>query len=411
MIFLAFRHLLSRRQQTLFTLLGVALGTSVLIAFTSVMTGFQDFLIDQLVNNDAHVRIQVDDRPVDPTTLKQSLWSPDERIVWVNRPTSALVVNSIRNPLGWFEVLNEDSRVYAYAPQLSAQVLYAKGGIQQGGRLTGVKPEMQVKVTNILSYVTQGDFSALAHGGRRIVIGEGLAERLGLALGDNVMVGTGRGVSVPMKIAALVKTGVRTIDDGMGFSLLSDAQQIAGRPGQVTDIAIKLFDVAQAQEFAHQYAALSTERVASWDELNANILSVFGMQNLIRGFISAAIMLVASFGIYNILSILVNQKRKEIGILRSMGFTAADVQKLFLVQGTVLGSLGGLLGLVLGYLMGFLFSLIRVEGMVTASMVSFSPWIYVMGFAVAFGSALFSSFFPARAAARFRPIEIIRSGE
>jgi lipoprotein-releasing system permease protein len=122
-------------------------------------------------------------------------------------------------------------------------------------------------------------------------------------------------------------------------------------------------------------------------------------------------MLVASFGIYNILSILVNQKRKEIGILRSMGFTAADVQKLFLVQGTVLGSLGGLLGLVLGYLMGFLFSLIRVEGMVTASMVSFSPWIYVMGFAVAFGSALFSSFFPARAAARFRPIEIIRSGE
>jgi lipoprotein-releasing system permease protein len=126
-----------------------------------------------------------------------------------------------------------------------------------------------------------------------------------------------------------------------------------------------------------------------------------------------AILIVAGFGIYNVLSMTVTQKRKEIAILRSMGYEPKDVTRIFLLQGTILGIIGGIVGVIVGIIICKLLSLIEVSPARAIGsgkmMISFSPKIYLIGFTTAFSSSLFSSYIPARSAGKMEPMDIMRS--
>lgn len=299
----------------------------------------------------------------------------------------------------------------AFAPQLSASAIFTKSGITRGGVIRGVVPVPQMRVTNIEKYMLQGRFQDLSSGGNRILLGEGLLNKLGARVGDSVLVSEGRYEAKPFKIVGVFKLGVVNVDDTTAFANIRDVQQAIRRPSEVSDIAIRLTDVDYAQEFAAQYAALAQEKVLSWDQANASILSVFSIQDVIRSFITIAIMVVASFGIYNILNIVVNQKRKDIGILRSLGFDGADIVQLFLLQGIVLGSAGGLLGLLLGFLLSQYMGTLRIGGMMGSMVINYSPSIYLSGLMMAVGASVISSYLPARAAGKLRPIDIVRGGD
>lgn len=411
MLFLALRHLLSRPRQTILTLLGVSLGTAVFIAFSAIMTGLQDYMIDRLVNNDSHVRIQAEDRFLSSQDLKVALFKNPDDIIWFRPPVGHEVSRRILNPLGWFERLNLDPRVYAYSPQLTTAVLYFHTGITEGGSLYGIRPSTQVKVSTLESDIKVGSLHSLESAARRVIIGSELGAKLGATVGDTIFVSVGGKNPAPFQISGFIETGVRGVDEAIGYANINDVQQLSGRLSEISDIVIRLYDVSKAAEFASSYSQMSQEKVLSWDQANANILSVFTLQDTIRYFISAAIMIVASFGIYNILNILVNQKRKDIGILRSIGYDADDILHLFLVQGVILGVLGGLLGMLVGFVLSSLFSNIEVQGMSAQMGVSYSPQIYILGFSIASLSAIFSSALPARAASRLQPIDVVRSGE
>ncbi len=411
MYFLAFRHLISRKRQTILTLLGVALGTGAFVTFSAIMLGFQTFIIDQLVNNDAHVRIQAQDKLLTPNELSDLIFADSVLTKWLNTPNSRQGSTKILYPLGWFERLKSDPRVFAYAPQLTTQVIFSRGGTTQGGRLTGVLALQQLKVTNVEKYMVSGKFQSLSSAGQRIVVGEGLMQKIGAQMGDTVMVSTGLGQPTPFKITGVFKFGIHTVDEGSAFAHLNDAQQASYRPSEITDIAIRLNNVDEARNVADTYNTLTQDKVLSWDQSNASILSVFSLQDFIRRFITISIMVVASFGIYNILNILVTQKRKDIGILRSMGFDSSEVVRLFLIQGLVLGFTGGVLGLGFGYLMSLIISFFPAGGMMDTMIISQDPTIYLSGFAMAMGASIISSVLPARAAGKLKPIDIIRSGE
>ncbi len=411
MLYLALRHILARKKQTVLTMLGVALGTGSFITFAAIMTGFQGFIIDQLVNNDAHVRIQARDEILDEKELRETLFSSKERLFWMNPPNSRQYSVKINHPLGWFERLRADERVLAYAPQITVQTIFTRGSGVQGGKITGVLAVSQSHVTNIESYMISGNFHSLDQGGQQIVIGKGLSEKLGARVGDTVNISTGITQSIPFKVSGIFKVGVQMIDDSSAFASLYDVQQAARKPTEITDIAIRLTDVNDAQSFAGLYASLAEDKVLSWDQSNANILGVFSLQNFIRTFISISIMVVASFGIYNILNILVNQKRKDIGILRSMGFESADIVRLFLIQGSLLGSIGGVLGLGFGFIMSKIIGQFKIGGFTGGVIINYSPQIYGFGILIALGSAIFSSYLPARSAGKLRPIDIVRASE
>jgi lipoprotein-releasing system permease protein len=411
MIFLAFRYLIARKKQSVLTLLGVALGTAAYITFAAIMTGFQGFIINQLVNNDAHVRITARDEMKSEQQFKELFFADQSHVFWITPPTGRSQAFKIDYPIGWYNRLKADPRVLSFAPQIGAQVVYTKGGLTQGGRLQGIVPDAQSRVTNIENYMKQGLFKSLSLGANNIVIGEGLMKKLGARLNDAILVAPGVGQPKPFKITGVFNFGVTQLDDTHGFANLKDVQSAIGRPSEITDIAIKLVDVDLAQEFALQYSEMTQNQVKSWDQSNANILGVFSLQDFIRSFVTIAIMIVASFGIYNILNILVSQKRKDIGILRSMGYDGNEVQFLFLIQGLVLGVSGGVIGLFFGFFMSLYLSTLHIGGMMESLVVNFSVELYVTGLIMAVASAVVSSYLPARAAGKLRPIDIIRSGE
>ena len=133
---------------------------------------------------------------------------------------------------------------------------------------------------------------------------------------------------------------------------------------------------------------------------------MFQMQNIMRNSITFVIVLIVAFGIYNILNMVVNHKKRDIAILRSMGYSRQSVAKLFLLQGSLLGLLGALLGLAIGYIACTRLQLIEigVPGGRNHLLLSFSGWIYLRGFLITLSASLLASWLPARVASRLAPM-------
>lgn len=419
MLFLALRHLTSRKKQTILTLLGIVLGTAGYIAISGLMLGFQEFIVDQLVNNDAHVRISSREEYVLEHSLDDVFFSENEVPNWLFPPSGRRDNAFLSHPQGWFDRLDRDPEVFAYSPQLSIQILVSRGRLSLSARLTGSDAARQARVTNIESYMVEGQFKDIGETGNRVVVGDALLQKLGARVGETVWVASAAtatvagGAAVPVKVVGSFHLGIKALDESMLFGSLTDVQKINRTPSRLSDIAVRLVDVSQAAALASRWSALSEDKVLSWDQANEGILSVFKTQDVVRYSMTAAILVVAAFGIYNILNMAVTQKRHEIAILRSMGFESRDVLSLFFTQGLILGVIGGLIGCGIGYFACLYLGSIEVSSARglggSRMMISYDAAIYWRGLMLAFFSATLASLLPARAAAKMLPIEIIRS--
>ncbi|HVM31521.1 MAG TPA: ABC transporter permease [bacterium] len=413
MFFLALKQLLARPRQTLLALLGITFGTAAFLILSGMMLGFREYFIQRLINTAAHISITAEDTQLEEHSLDSDFF-PGALVKWIAPPVNHNETPHLEYPQGWYDRLEADPRVEAYAPQMTAQALVTRGKLSKTINLVGVEARRQVRATDVQSDMTQGDFLALDKGGFQVVIGESLAQKLGLRLGDSMNIINTQGAVVPAKVAGLFNTGIDQIDQTTAYAPLYYVQQINQTPGQVSQIIVKLKDITQARRVADQWAQGSREKVQSWDEANANFFTVFKMQDMIRYILSAVVLMIAAFGIYNILNMIVLQKRGEIAILRSMGFEASDIIQLFLSQGLILGFLGGLLGLGVGTLVCLYVQSIKLAtGMGMSSvnhmLIAWHFYFYEMAFLLAFLSGLLAGFLPARSASRMDPIDILRS--
>ena len=415
MIALAIRYLLSRRRQTLLMLLGFFFGTAAFVLMSGIMLGFRMFLVYQLINNDAHVHIEPREEFLTPTSLDRSFYGGNiQHVFWWTPPSGRKDSATIENPQAWYKRLDADPRVAAYTPHLTAAVIFRKGRATASATLIGCNPRQQLEVTTIGDYVIEGDFSHLAAGGNRIVLGDELRKRLGLALHQNVMVSLSSGEQTPFKVIAVFRTG-NSAFDSRSYGALADVQAVNDTPNQVNEIAVRLHDYELATSLAQTWSQLSDEKIQSWDVKNGNIRAVFKIQDAVRFLSIGAIMIVAGFGMYNVLNLTVMQKRKDIAILRSMGYSARDIITLFLSQGLILGAAGTALGLSFGYGMSFYLETIPIaQGPIAIGVshliLSRDPTIYLHSALLALTSASIASLLPAQAAASLPPIEIIRAG-
>lgn len=414
MIFLAIRHLLSRFRQTLLTLMGIVLGTAAYVVISGMMLGFQTYMIDQMVNNDSHVRITAREEIITEHSLDESFFDHANTLVQWNVPPSGRRDNaSIEYPQGWFERLDHDSSVLAYSQQLVIQIIAKRAKIAQSARIIGTDPSRQARVTNLQDYMLQGSFSDIGQTGNRIIVGDGLLKKLGARRSETILLSSGKGALVPFKIVGVFHIGIKAVDDSTLYGALADVQALNQTPSRISDIAIRLADVEKAADRALNWATLHSDKVQSWDQANEGIMSVFKTQDIVRNAMTLSILIVAGFGIYNILNMSVIHKKREIAILRSIGFEQRDIQLLFSFQGLMLGVTGGLAGLLIGYLGCRYLGTIQVspDRMIGSGtmLMSYSPVIYLKGFLIAFLSTGIASWLPARAAGKMTPIEIIRS--
>jgi lipoprotein-releasing system permease protein len=180
----------------------------------------------------------------------------------------------------------------------------------------------------------------------------------------------------------------------------------------VNQILLRLDDVTGAETLARQIEARFGDRSESWEEQNRNVLTVFVIQNAIMYSVTGAILLVAAFGIYNIISTVVFEKTRDIAILKSLGFTEGDIQWLFLLQGMIAGLLGAVLGCVLGQIMIEGLAQIRFQTETPAGNDRFllaHDWrIFAVASFFALLSASIAAVVPARRAARLDPVQTIR---
>ena len=415
MWFLALRHLIARKRQTIFTLLGIVFGSTAFVTISGFFEGFQGFLIKQLLDNDAHIRISAREDVLTEHALDRAFFPDATHVFWKAPPSGGRDNQRNQNPLGWYQLLKSDPRVSAYSPQLTTQVIVSRGTVSFTARFVGSIPEMQERVTSLNSYFIQGQFRDIGVGGNRIVMGDELLQKLGAHVGETVLISTGRSAPAPYKIVGNYVIGIRAIDDGTIFGSLGDVQKINRSPSQVNEIAVRIHNIDLGKSMAESWSKISEEKIQSWDTLNANVLSVFKIQNATRYLMIATILVVASFGIYNILNMVVTQKRKEIAILRSMGYERRDIIQLFLIQGIVLGCVGGVIGLIGGFsICSYLQTIPFAGGPLGKGSgylnISFEPRIYIQAMLLSIGTAGFASFLPARAAGKMTPIDIIRAG-
>ncbi len=413
MNFLAIRYLLSKKKQTILTLLGITLGTAGYISISGIMLGFQTYLLDQFINSDCHVRIQARDEPVTEPEVRNLLFPEGNSIHWITPPSGRRGEDNIDNVPGWTERLSKDPRVLAYALQLQIPVITQFAKVTTTTQLIGINPDDQLRVSNLEPYMTVGSFKDLSKGANQIMVGEALLSKVGARIGDYLVLSLGNKGSQPFKVIGTFKFGMKRTDEGTIYTRLVDAQSLNRSPSKVSDITVKLIDPEISLPFAQELSAKSQELVQSWEQINESTLSVFKTQDIVRYSMTIAILVVAGFGIFNVLSMTVTQKRKEIAILRSIGYEPFDITELFLLQGMILGFIGGLIGLIIGFIICKLLSTIEVSpgramGM-GKMMISFAPRIYLIGFTTAFASSAFSSFIPARSAGKMEPMDIMRS--
>ncbi len=412
MLFLALRHLLSRKRQTILIFFGISLGTLIFTVISGMQLGMREFITSRLLSNTSHIKISARDRLIDKVEITKRFYGDDAHVHWVIPPYGKREEAHIIYPQGWFDRLRDDPEVLGYSPSLTMNCIITRGASRYPATLSGIIPSLHERVMNLNRYITAGKLSDLSDGGNKVIVGTGVLSKVGAQLGDTLLVSSGLGEQRPLKIVGTLELGVKQVDETLMIGALRDVQQMNKTPGHLTEIAVALVDMDRAQAIADTWQLTSRDNVESWNQANAQFLQIFSIQDITRNVITFAILIVAGFGIYNVLSIMVSQKRREIAILRSIGYTPRQIVELFLIQGIILGVTGAVIGLVIGHLINRYLETITLGismGLGNHLIISYAPSIYITGFLLAFISAVLASILPARAAGKLTPLEIIRS--
>lgn len=405
---IALTHLLSRRRQSFVSVLGVALGVGFFIAATALMSGSEQDFIQRMVNAYPHITVKDEYRepPAQPVFARYPDGAVDLRSL---RPRDE--VRGIRNYKG---KVAELSRVQGMtvAPVLAGQAILRYGGKDLAAALTGIIPEEEKRVRQIEEDLIAGSLRDLEAEGNGLIIGHQIANRLGVGTGDMVSVISSVGQVRPMKIVGLIRTGVSAVDQTVAYASLTAAQVLLNRPQIANRLEIRLDDPYAAQATAQRIEGKFGYKAESWQEANADVLSVLVIRNIIFYSIVAAILVVASFGIFNIISTVILEKTRDIAILKSMGFREQDIRRIFLLEGAAVGVAGSLVGWAVGFAFIEVLGAIRITAadIIQADRLpldrSFGQYALAASFAIL--AAVLAAYLPARKAARLRPVDILR---
>lgn len=405
---IARRYLSSRRGPRLLSLItvisigGVAVGVMALIVVIAVMTGLQQDLRDKILGTNPHIWV---------TTFGESMQMES----WPG------VAKRVREIPG----------VAAAAPFVHTEVgLRSRGGYAEFAILRGIQPEAPGEaITEIAERVRRGEFNLgpTRSGLPPLLLGQALADRFGLFPGDVADLISLQGVQVTplgtlqpkmrkFEVVGRFRTGMYEYDNKFMYTGLGAAQELTGLGDAVTGLEIRVPDPLDADVVAERIDETLgfPFRAEDWKRMNASLFSALKLEKLAMTVILLLIVVVAAFNIVSTLVMVVTDKTREIGILKSMGLTAPRVLRVFMMQGLVIGVVGAAIGTAGGVLLVWLqerFELIRIPGevyFVDLLPVALDPVDLSVILAGTVLIAFFATVYPARQAARLLPLEAIR---
>lgn len=404
--------LLARWKQTLVAAIGVTFSISMFVTLLSFMNGLNDLLDGLILNRTAHVRIYHEVKPSKKQVINLSNEYKDS-YNFINSIKSNSSRQSIYNTVAIFQTLDKDPRILGYAPKINAQVFFTYGTLAITGSINGIEVAAESKLFSFKDYVTAGKAIDLKNVPNSIILGKGLAEKLMANIGDVVQINTIDGNLMRLKVVGVFQSGLKDLDLVQSYTSVATAQKLMGKSNNyLTDIQVKLKDIKQAPKIAKEYALLFDCDAEDIQTANSQFETGSTVRTIISYSVGVVLLIVAGFGIYNILNMLIYEKMDTIAILKATGFSGSDVKKIFIYIALSIGIFGGLLGLLFGFGFSAIIDNIPFN---TASLptiktfpVNYKPLFYIIGIVFSLVTTYMAGFFPARKASKIDPVTIIR---
>jgi lipoprotein-releasing system permease protein len=339
---IAWTHVRSRMRQTAFAVAGVATGVGFSVMMAALMQGSQEDFMRQLINALPHITVS-DDRRLPPRQPAEDAFAVAE----FHGLTPEARRKGIKNPLAIVGSLE------AWLPGAIAPSVQTKGILRYASRdvsvsITGIDPVREPKVSQLATQMRQGTLTSLYRTSNAMILGDRLAEKIGARAGSNITVQTSAGAKLNAQVVGMSHAGIRSVDESTAYVLLKTGQIIEQQTGLVNEMRIRVRDPMQAREVASRIEEETGYKSVSWQEAHEDLLSSFVIRNIIMYTVVGAILLVASFGTYNIISTITHEKARDIAIMKSLGLNERKVRSIFVIEAMLIGIVGGLAGFVLG---------------------------------------------------------------
>ena len=397
---LATRFLREGLLQTLFIIAGVALGVSVIVFMSALLTGLQGSIFKTLLDFQAQIVIKSPDEA--PRSLRREPGVEYAARVQprAQRPRSLDQWQKVR------DTTLAVPGVLVVAPVIEDAAFIVRGDANIGVGLRGIEPESYLRLIALKEKIIAGRAELSS---TDVLIGSDLAKDLGLAIGDKLTLKAALGSSVVLFVSGIFDFGNQGQNKGAVYVALRTAQSLLGLSGAVTSLWVKVVAPFDAETTAQQIAAQPGIQVESWIETNAEFFKALSGQTLSFFMIRLFVGLTAALGISSVLVVSVVQKSKEIGILRATGTTRRQILGVFLLQGALLGLLGSALGSLMGWglLIAWRGFAVNDEGVPFFTLEA-GPALYLVVALGATAVGVLSALFPAQRAARLDPAVAIR---
>ena len=406
-------HLVAKKRQTLVAMLGVTFGIGMYLLMISFMTGFNEYLQDALLSSTPDIHIYNDIKTDFSKSILDEMNDSSKNMNVVYHPKPKDIQANIKNAKGILADLKKNERVLAASPQLSTQVFYNSGPVQINGSLVGVNILDETKLTGLADKMKTGSVENLLKTDNGILLGHGLSNKLNVHLGDLVTLATPKGTATRFRVVGTFQFGIGTMDNIRSYVSLANVQQLMSKDNQyVTDISVKLKKTSDAKTMAEFCRNKYGYKADDWETANASAMVSITIRNVMTVVVSFTLLMVAGFGIYNIMNMTIQNKLKDIAILKAQGFAASDIMQIFLFQSITIGLLGALMGLCLGCLMSYgVYSLPFPKNemiSITHYPVTFHLRHYVFGIVFGLITTFFAGLFPSLKAGKIDPVAILR---
>ena len=401
----ASRFLAEGRTQTAFIIGGIAIGVGVIVFMSALLSGLQANFVRRALTGQAHIQLMPPKEVVRPLRSGAGT-SPADALpgAIVQAPLQRLKsIDQWQAVAGQIRALPE---VLVVAPVVSGSALVLRGDASRSISITGMEPESYFRIVPMDEKVVRGSARVT---GSDILIGTELATDLGVGVGDKLRVTAANGSSNTLTITGVFDLGSKGANTRSTFMALRTAQSLMGLPGGVSVLDVTVGDVYAAETVARRITALTGVQADSWIKTNEQFFSAVSAQTTANTAIRFFVALSVAFGIASVLVVSVVQKSREIGILRAMGISRAQIMRMFLLQGGLLGLGGALAGSALGALalMAWQRFARNADGTPLFAL-SFEPRLFVLALGLATLTGLLAALAPALRAARLDPVVAIR---
>ena len=381
--------------QTLLIVIGIAVGTSVIVFITAIITGLQANLIERTLGTQAHVKVQP------PEEINRIVPLPGDPVLLTLEDRRAQRLRSILNWQDVVATLDRVPGVTAVSPVVAGPAFGVRGAAVKSVAVLGIDPVRYQRIVRVSDYITAG---AMRVGAGDALIGSELGEDLGLGVGDKLRLDAGGNRTAVLNVAGIFQLGVSELDSRYVYLDLRQAQSLLDLPGGVTVIDATVDDIFAADDYAARIARLTGLKAESWIETNAQLVNGLRSQSVSTVMISVFVAISVAFGIASVLAISVVQRTREIGILRAMGSPRRQIQRVFLLQGGVLGLTGSAAGAGVGYALVAFFNTFGAA----LFTIEVGPSLIPVAMTIATVVGLLAAVVPARRAARLDPVVLIR---